>query len=171
VEGPHLYGAEQPYLPLAARPDLFVFQTEPLSHDLKVTGHPTVELWISSDAADADFVAKLIDVYPPSLDCPRGFALGVSEGIQRAKFRNGFEKPELMIPGQRYLVRVELRPLANLFKQGHRLRVDVTGSSWPHFDVNTHTGRNPSDDPERRTACHTIYHEKEHPSRILLPVS
>ncbi|MSS73755.1 MAG: CocE/NonD family hydrolase, partial [Candidatus Latescibacteria bacterium] len=171
AEGPHLYDAEPPYLPLSARPDLIVFQTAPLPSDLKVTGHPIVELWVSADVPDADFVAKLIDVYPPSPDAPRGFALGVSEGIQRAKFRDGFEKPEMMVPGQRVRVRVELRPLSNLFRQGHRLRIDVTSSSWPHFDVNTHTGRNPSEDFERRVAHLTIHHEKGRPSRVLLPVS
>ena len=171
VEGPHLHSAEPPYLPLSARHDVLVFQTEPLSHDLEVTGHPAVELWISTDVPDTDFVAKLIDVYPPSADYPQGFALGLSEGIQRAKFRNGFDKPELLTPGQLYQVRIEMRPLANLFEQGHRLRVDITSSSWPNFDVNTHTGRNPSEDYEARVAHNTIYHEKAHSSRILLPIA
>ena len=171
VEGPHLHGCEPPYLPLCARHDVIVFQTEPLAHDLAVTGHPVVELWISTDAPDTDFVAKLIDVYPSSPAFPNGFALGVSEGIQRAKFRNSLEKPELLEPGQRYQMRIEMRPLANLFKQGHRLRLDITSSSWPHFDVNTHTGRNPSEDWERRVAVNTVYHEREHASRILLPIA
>lgn len=170
VEGPHLFGVEPPYLPLCSRNDVVVFQTEPLEHDLEVTGHPVVELWVSTDAPDADFVAKLIDVYPPSEDYPCGFALGVSEGVRRAKFRNGFEQPEPLTPGEIYRIRIELRPLSNLFRAGHRLRVDLTSSSFPHFDVNTHTGRNPSDDYERRIAQHTIYLEKGHPSRILLPV-
>ena len=169
VEGPHLCGAKPPYLPLESRQDVLVFQTGPLARDVEVTGHPVVELWVSSDAPDTDFVAKLIDVYPPSPACARGFALGVAEGIQRAKFRNGFERPELLTPGRTYLVRIEMRPLANLFKKGHRLRVEITSSSWPHFDVNTHTGRNPSEDYERRAALNTVYHEREHASRILLP--
>jgi putative CocE/NonD family hydrolase len=170
VEGRHLWGVEPPYLPLASRSDLLVSQTAPLDEDLEVTGHPVVELWVSTDAVDADFVAKLIDVYPPSRDFPHGFALAVAEGIQRAKFRNGFEKPELLTPGRPHLIRIDLRPLSNLFLKGHRLRVDVTSSSFPHFDVNTHTGRNPSEDYERRIAHHAIHHEKGCPSRILLPV-
>ena len=171
VEGPHLYGCKPPYLPLSSRDDVLVFQTEPLSEEIEVTGHPTVELWISSDAPDTDFVAKLIDVYPSSEDYPHGFALGISEGIQRAKFRNSFNKPELLKPGEIYQVRVQMRPLSNLFKQGHRIRVDICSSSCPHFDVNTHTGRNPSLDRERRIAHNTIYHDKDHPSCILLPVA
>jgi putative CocE/NonD family hydrolase len=168
-EGNHLWFSQDPKLPLTARHDVVLFQTEPLEKDLEITGHPIVELWFSTDGADADFVAKLVDVYPPSADDPDGFALAVSEGIQRAKFRDGFENPSLLVPGQVYHLRVEMRPLSNLFKKGHRLRVDITGSSFPHFDVNTHTGRNPSEDHERRVAHHTIHHHKEHPSRILLP--
>ena len=169
VEGPHLHGCTPPFLPLAARPDVLVFQTEPLAEDLIVAGHPVVELWISSDAVDTDFVAKLIDVCPNSVETPGGFALGVSEGVQRAKFRNGLERPELLNPGETVLVKVLLRPLANRFLKGHRLRLDVTSSSWPHFDVNTQTGRNPSTDYERRVAVNTIHHSPQHPSRLVLP--
>ena len=170
VEGPPLPGATEPYLPLSARNDVLVFQTEPLPDDLEVAGHPVLEVWLSSDAPDADLVAKLVDVYPPSPACPAGFALGVSEGIQRARFRGGCERPELVVPGETVLVRVALRPVANLFRRGHRLRVDIAGSSWPHFDVNTHTGRNPSEDWEQRVAHHTLHHTPDRPSRILLPV-
>ncbi len=170
VEGPHLYGCRPPHLPLSARHDVLVFQTEPLEEDLVVAGHPVVELWIASDAPDTDFVAKLIDVYPPSNDYPAGFALGVSEGVQRAKFRHGFEQPELLEPGEVTALRVLLRPLANRFLRGHRLRLDVTSSSWPHLDVNTHTGRNPSADFERRVATNTIFHCAPHPSALILPV-
>ena len=170
VEGPHLHDAKPPYLPLSARPDLRLFQTDPLPGDLKVVGHPSVDLYVSVDAPDADLVVRLIDVYPPSPAFPQGFALAVSEGIQRAKFRNGCARPERLIPGHVYRIRVDLRPLANLFRKGHRLRLDVTGSSWPHFDVNTHTGGNPSEDAERRVAHLTIHHDRERPSRLLLPV-
>jgi putative CocE/NonD family hydrolase len=169
IEGPHLHGAQPPYLPMEARQDVLSFQTEPLAGDLEVVGQPVVELWLTCDALDTDVVVKLIDVYPPSPASPRGFALGLSEGIQRAKFRNGYERPELLRPGQPTQVRIELRAVANLFRQGHRLRLDITSSSWPHFDVNTHTGRNPSEDPERRIAHNTVHHSAEHPSRILLP--
>ena len=171
VEGPHLHGCEPPYLPLAARGDVLVFETEPLDEDLVAVGHPVVELWISSDAPDTDFVAKLVDVYPPSPDYPAGFALGVSEGIQRAKFRHGCAQAELLTPGEVVLVRVLLRPLANRFVRGHRLRLDLTSSSWPHFDPNTHTGRNPAEDYERRVALNTIHHCAKYPSRLLLPLS
>jgi putative CocE/NonD family hydrolase len=169
MEGCHLYGVDEPFLPLESRRDVLVFQTEPLADDLKAVGHPVVELWVCSDAPDCDFVAKIVDLYPPSEDHPLGFAVGISEGIQRAKFRNGNENPELMSPGEVYQIRIEMRPLANLFKIGHRIRLDLTSSSWPHFDINTHTGRNPSEDHERRIAHNTIFHEKNSASRLLLP--
>ena len=169
MEGYHLYGIDEPFLPLESRHDVLVFQTEPLAKDFKLVGHPAVELWVCSDAPDCDFVAKLVDLYQPSEDHPQGFAVGVSEGIQRAKFRNDNRRPELMDPGEVCLIRIEMRPLANLFKRGHRIRLDITSSSWPHFDINTHTGRNPSEDPERRVAHHTIFHEKNAASRLLLP--
>jgi predicted acyl esterase len=171
VEGPHLCGCEAPFLPLAARDDVLVFETAPLEEDLLVVGHPTLELWVCSDAPDTDFVAKLVDVYPTSPDYPGGFALAVSEGVQRAKFRHGFERAELLTPGEVVLVRVLLRPLANRFVRGHRLRLDVCSSSWPHFDVNTHTGRNPSADHERRVAINTVCHSRAYPSRLLLPIA
>ena len=171
VEGPHLYGCQPPYRPLNARADVLTFQTDPLTDDIEVTGHPIVELWIESDAPDTDFVAKLIDVYPSSKDYPAGLALGVTEGIQRAKFRDGFEEPKLLSRGQVYLIRVRMRPVSNRFRQGHRIRIDITSSGWPHFDVNTHTGRNPSLDYERRVARNTVYHDHERQSRVLLPVA
>jgi hypothetical protein len=147
-----------------------VFQTDPLAADLPVAGQPVVELWVSSDAPDADFIVKLIDVYPSSVDYPLGFALGVSEGIRRGKFRNSFETAELMEPGNIYRVQVDLRAVANVFAAGHRVRVDITGSSWPHVDTNTHTGGNPAEDYDTRAACHTVHHDASHPARLLLPV-
>ena len=171
VEGPHLFGCTPPYLPLAARHDIVVFQTDALSSDVEVVGHPVVELWFASDAPDTDFVAKLIDVYPPSAAYPNGIALGVSEGVQRAKFRNGLDAPALLDAGHVYRLRIRLRPLANRFTQGHRLRLDITSSSWPHFEVNTQTGRNPSSDWDRRLAVNTIYHQSQYASRLLLPVA
>jgi uncharacterized protein len=169
VAGPHLHGEQPPYLPLEARQDLLAFQSAPLASDLEVVGQPVLELWILAEAPDVDLSVRLIDLYPPSPACSRGFALGISEGMQRAKFRGGYEHPEPILPGQPTLLRVELRAVANLFRAGHCLRLDVTGSSWPHFDVNTHTGRNPSDDAHRHVAHVTVLHSPGHPSRLLLP--
>ena len=92
------------------------------------------------------------------------------EGILRARFRQGYERPVLLTPGEPALLRVELRAVSNLFRAGHRLRVDIHRQRWPHFDVNTHTGRNPSADTERRRAQVSVHHSEAHPSRLLLPI-
>jgi len=89
-------------LPLAARQDVLVFQTPPLDRDVEVTGPLTVKLWISSSAQSTDFTAKLIDVYPPNEDYPEGYAMNLADGILRTHYRNGFEKREMMKPGEAY---------------------------------------------------------------------
>jgi putative CocE/NonD family hydrolase len=170
TEGPHLHDVRPPYFPLAARSDVLVFQTEPLPAAVTVAGQPWADVWLSSDAVDADVVVKLVDVYPPSAAHPHGFALAVSEGVLRAKFRGGFESMELMEPGEVYRLNVDLRAVANVFAAGHRIRLDVAGSSWPHADTNTHTGRNPATDDETRVARHTVHHDAARPSVLVLPV-
>ena len=122
-----------------------VFQTEPLTEDVEVTGPISVNLWVSSSAVDTDFTAKLLDVYPPTQDYPEGYALNLTDGILRAKFRDSWEKPELLEPGRVYSVTIQLLPTSNLFARGHRVRLDVSSSNFPRFDVNGNTGENPGD--------------------------
>ncbi len=98
-EDPRFLGSTPPYLPLASRPDVLVWQSEPLARDLEVTGPVTVTLWVSSDAPDTDVTAKLIDVYPPSADYPFGFAMNLTDSILRLRYRNG-GRPEPLTPGQ-----------------------------------------------------------------------
>ena len=100
------YGSSAPFLPLASRPDVLVFQTEPLTEDTEVTGPISVRLWISSTAVDTDFTAKLLDIYPPSDDYPEGYALNLTDGILRAKFRDSWEEPELLEPDVIYPVTI-----------------------------------------------------------------
>jgi len=127
-------------LPLSTRNDILVFQTSPLDEDLEVVGPVTVKLFVSSSAPDTDFTAKLVDVYPPSADYPAGFDLNLTDGIVRARYRKSLEKAELMKPGEVTEVSIELYPTANLFKKGHRVRLDVSSSNFPRFDVNPNTG-------------------------------
>ena len=169
-ESNHFYGCRPPYLPLAARPDVLVFQTEPLEEDLEVTGPISVRLWIDSSAADTDFTAKLLDVYPPSQDYPEGYALNLTDGIFRCKFRNSWEEPELMEPGEVYAVTIELMPTSNLFLAGHRIRLDVSSSNFPRFDVNGNTGENPGRSPVKVSAKNQVYHDAERPSHVMLPI-
>ena len=169
-ESEEFFGSEEPYLPLATRPDVLVFQTEPLVEDLEVTGPVSVQLWISSSAVDTDFTAKLVDVYPPSEDFPEGYALNLTDGILRVKFRDSWERTELMEPGKVYQIELGLLPISNLFVKGHRIRLDISSSNFPRFDVNGNTGENPGTSPVRITALNSVYHDETRPSHILLPV-
>jgi uncharacterized protein len=167
--GEHIWNW-QPAIPLSARNDVLVFQTEPLANDLEVTGEIAVKLWISSSAVDTDFTAKLIDVYPPSPDFPGGFDLNIGDGICRARFRESLKHERLMEPGKIYELTVRLYPTSNVFKKGHRIRVDVSSSNFPRFDLNPNTGEPLNDHRRMITAVNTVYHHREHPSHILLPV-
>jgi putative CocE/NonD family hydrolase len=169
-ESEEFFGSEEPYLPLASRPDVLVFQTEPLVDCLEITGPVSVQLWISSSAVDTDFTAKLVDVYPPSEDYPEGYALNLTDGILRVKFRNSWERTELMEPGTVYQVEVSLLPISNLFAKGHRIRLDISSSNFPRFDVNGNTGENPGTSPLRITALNSVYHDETRQSYVLLPV-
>lgn len=109
-------------LPLAARPDVLVFQTQALDREVEVTGPLVVNLWVSSNATDTDFTAKLVDVYPPNKDYPNGVEFNVADGIIRARYRDSWEKATLMKPGQVYKVSLELYPTSLRFGKGHRIR-------------------------------------------------
>ena len=163
------FGAHET-LPLAARPDVVVFISEPLERDMEVTGPLTANLWISSSALDTDFTVKLIDVYPPSADYPDGYALNLTDSIMRARFRDSFTKPELMTPGEVYQLSFPLYPVSNVFKQGHRIRVDVSSSNFPRFDVNPNSGGVLGEPGPIVVADNTIHHDAERPSHLVLPV-
>lgn len=169
VGGAHVWNWQQP-LPLSARNDIVVFQSEPLAQDLEVTGELAVELWASSTALDTDFTAKLIDVYPPTADFASGFQLNIGDGILRARFRNSLSKEELMKPGESYKFTIRLYPTSNVFKKGHRVRVDISSSNFPRFDVNPNTGEPLNRHRRWETAVNTIHHNQRYPSRIILPV-
>jgi uncharacterized protein len=167
--GDHVWNWQVP-MPLSARNDVVVFQTAPLEEDLEVTGEIAVELWASSSAVDTDFTAKLIDVYPASPDYPGGFDLNIGDGILRARFRDSLSEETLMEPGKPYKFTIKLYPTSNVFKKGHRIRVDISSSNFPRFDVNPNTGEPLNRHRRMQTAVNTIHHSAEFPSRIILPV-
>ena len=141
VEDPAFFGCRTPGLPLKARRDVVSFETEPLEADLIVAGDVTVRLTVSTDAPDTDFTAKLIDVHPPSLDYPRGYAMILTDGIFRVRFRDGHETPRLVDPEEGpFEITITPFATANRFLRGHRLRLDVSSSNFPKFDVNPNTG-------------------------------
>ncbi|MFD3921173.1 CocE/NonD family hydrolase [Streptomyces sp. NPDC058595] len=144
-------------LPLASRPDVLTFETEPLERDVVVAGPVVARLAVSSSAADTDFAVKLVDVHPPSADYPAGFAMNLTDGILRCRYRDSFETPSSLAPGRIYDVRVEAPDTANLFARGHRIRVDISSSNFPRFDVNSGTGGAETTDRRRVTATNRVF--------------
>jgi hypothetical protein len=169
-EGPQVFGAREPYRPLDERPDVLSFATAPLDRDIEIAGPVSARLWIASDCPDTDFTAKLIDVHPPGADYPHGFAMNLTEGLLRLHYRDSWEKPELMTPGQVYAITIELFPVGNLFVAGHRLRLDISSSNFPHFDVNPNSGEPEGSMEHPRIAENRVFVDRERPSHIVLPV-
>jgi putative CocE/NonD family hydrolase len=158
-------------LPLSERPDVLVFRTEPLGEDVEVTGTVVVNLWVSSDAPDTDFTAKLIDEIPPNADYPLGFDLNLGDSILRMRYRDGLDHPAgPMAPDRVYRATITLYPTSNVFKAGHRIRVDVSSSNYPRFDVNPNTGAPLGVGRVRRAALNTLHHDAAHPSHVVLPI-
>ncbi|MEN6548002.1 MAG: CocE/NonD family hydrolase [Armatimonadia bacterium] len=157
-------------LPLSARQDVLCFQTPPLEEDVVVAGPLVVKLYVQTDGLDTDFTAKLIDVYPPGPNYPDGCALNIADSILRLRFRDGFEQEALAEPGKVYEISFELYPTANRFVKGHRIRVDVSSSNYPRFDVNPNTGGTLGVDRRMRVAENVVWHCRGRESCILLPV-
>jgi putative CocE/NonD family hydrolase len=146
-----------------ARKDVLVYTSEPLTHDLRIAGPLKVMLTVSSSAPDTDLVARLVDVLPD------GRALNIQEGALRLRYRDGVP-PKLLEPGARYSVSVDLRSIAYRVAQGHRLRLDVTSSSFPRLERNLNTGRNNYEETEARVATNNLHHGPEERAWIELPV-
>ena len=169
-EGERFFGSTVPGRALADRPDVLMFQTEPLTGAVELTGPITVKLWISSDCPDTDFTTKLVDVYPPNADYPEGFAMNLCHGILRVRYRDSWEQPALMTPGTIYPITIEMFPTSNLFGAGHRIRLEVASSNFPHFDVNPNTGEPEARATAMRVATNRIYLDRGRPSHVILPV-
>ena len=160
-----------PYMPLRARRDVLVFETEPLAEDMTVVGPITVVLHASSNRTDTDFTAKLIDVYPSSADWPGGFDLNLTDAIVRGRYRATRERAVMLTPGTVYPFTIEPFPTANVFKKGHRIRVDISSSNFPRFDVNPNTGEPLGRNRRMVTADNTVHHSARYPSHIILPLA
>jgi len=156
--------------PLSARDDILVFQTPPLESNIEVTGRLIVKLWASSNAPDTDFTAKLIDVYPPNKDFAGGVDLNIADSIVRARYRHGPGKAEFLQPGQPEEFTIEMYPTSLVFQRGHRIRLDISSSNFPRFDVNPNTAEPLNGNRRWQVAENTVYMDARHPSRIVLPV-
>ena len=170
VTAPSVHGAPPPYLPLAARPDVLVFATPPLEREVEIAGTVRLAVTLETDAPDIDLTAKLIDWCPPNADYPKGFAMNLTDGILRLRYRDDWRSPSLLEPGRRYEVAVELLPVAARFLPGHRIRLDISGSNFPKFDVNPQTGEPEGRARGHRTAETRIFLGGEAPARLSLPV-
>lgn len=163
------YDKSYPYdqRPLESRRDVIVFTSEPLETDVEVTGEIVAELYVSSTAKDTDFSFTLCDVHPDGKSINLH---GLDAGYLRMRYRNGFEKQELMKPGEVYKISIGQVYTSNLFKKGHRIRVYITSSKAPHYDPNPNTGTEIATEKNLMPATNTIHHSKHYPSKILLPV-
>jgi len=146
------------------RQDVLVYTTPALEQAVEITGPLEAVLYVSSSAVDTDFSVKLVDVYPD------GVAYNLQEGILRARYREGFERKVLMKPGEVYQLRINLHATSNYFAAGHRIRLEVSSSSFPRFDRNLNTGGNNYDETTWVVARNTIHHSAKYPSHLVLPV-
>jgi len=170
VEAADFFGCQPPYLPLASRPDVLVFQTAPLTEPVQVVGPIEADLWVATDGPDTDFTAKLVDVHPPSADYPGGYAMILTDGILRLRYAEDPTTPRLRQPGEMVRARITLFPTANLFLPGHRIRLDVSSSNFPKFDVNPNTGEREGLARRRRVAVNTVFVDADRPSKLTLPL-
>jgi len=146
------------------RSDILVYTTPPLLEDTEVTGFIESVLYVSSDAKDTDFTLKLIDVYPD------GKAYNLDETIQRARYREGYDREVMMEKDKIYEMKLTPLSTSNTFFKGHSIRIEITSSNFPRFDRNLNTGGNNFDESKGITAQNAIHHSTQYPSRVILPI-
>jgi len=152
---------------VAARPDVLRYATTPLEEDTEVTGPIRLHLWAATTAPDCDFTAKLVDIFPD------GHARNLTDGVLRARYRLGTEAAHPIVPGEPTLYEIDLWATSNRFRSGHRIGLEVASSNFPRFDRNPQTGgdsNNGDAAAELRPAMQTVFHDREHPSRLVLPI-
>lgn len=140
------------------------YTSEPLTEAVEITGTIGVTLYVGSDAKDTDFSVKLIDVHAD------GTAFNIDETIQRARFREGYDKEVFMEPGEVYELEITPMSTSALIDEGHRIRIEISSSSFPRFARNLNTGGNNWEDEEGVVAHNLVHHSTEHPSQIRLPI-
>jgi putative CocE/NonD family hydrolase len=152
--------------PVEARADVLCFTGPVLADPLEVTGHVSLTLFVASSAVDTDFMGKLVDVHPD------GTAINLCEGMLRCRYRNSLSVPEPLAPGRVYELTLDLSVTSNVFRPGHRIRLDVTSSNFPRYDRNPNTGGVVAAAGPRDVvvAENTVYHGATRPSRLSLPV-
>jgi uncharacterized protein len=146
------------------RDDILCYTTPELKEDLEVTGPLQLHLFAATSARDTDFTAKLIDVYPD------GHAYNVADGIIRARYRKSYLKEEFITPEEINEYVINLETTSQLFRKGHKIRIDISSSNFPEYDRNMNTGNPPGDDALGIIAKQRIFHQSDYPSFIDLPI-
>ncbi|MEM9809796.1 MAG: CocE/NonD family hydrolase [Pseudomonadota bacterium] len=147
------------------RPDVLIYETAPLTEAVDVTGPVSVHLFVSSDAPDTDFTAKLMDVYPD------GRSFNIVDNLQRMRWRDGYEAPQFMEPGKVYPVTIDLQATSNVFLEGHKIRVEISSSNFPRFSRNLNTGEDNHLTTATATARNVVHRGDTYASHILLPIN
>lgn len=150
--------------PIERRDDVLCYTSPPLAQDLEITGPLELFLYAATSARDTDFTAKLVDVYPS------GHAIHIAEGIIRCRYRSGLDRIDPPEPGEAARYRVELAATSNVFRRGHRLRLEISSSNFPRFDRNLNTGDDCATGTRMEVARQTVLHSAAYPSHLLLPV-
>ena len=150
--------------PVEMRGDVLCYTSAPLEADLEVTGPIRLVLYAATDGPDTDWTAKLVDV------SPTGYAKNLCDGIIRARYRESLTNPALLAADQIYEYTIEVGVTGNVFRSGHRIRVEISSSNFPRFDRNPNTGHELGMDAEMRVARQTVVHTPAYPSHIVLPV-
>jgi len=150
--------------PVEMRSDVLCYTSAPLTEDREVTGPVTIVLYAATDGPDTDWTVKLVDVFPS------GYAMNLCDGILRARYREDRSRPSPLEPGKVYRYDIEVGVTGNVFRKGHRIRVEISSSNFPRFDRNPNTGHRFGRDADLRVAHQTVFHDRVHPSHILLPV-
>src|SRR5580698_10602 len=148
---------------METRDDILVYSTGPLKEGIEVTGSVDVTLYVSSDAKDTDFTVKLIEVMPD------GTAYNIDENIQRARYRDGYDKPPVWMEKDKvYKVTFQPMETSDYFAPGHELRIEVSSSNFPRYDRNLNTGGNNYDESTGVIAHNQVHHSAQYPSSITL---
>jgi len=148
----------------STRNDLLAFTTAPFDKEMEITGPMTATLFAATDALDTDWNVMLLDVYPD------GRVMRIQDGVARARFHEGFDKPKLLVPGTAYEYKIDMWYTGIVIPAGHRLRVTVASAAFPKYDRNLNTGGDNERDSKFVSAHQRVLHDSAHPSRVRLPV-
>jgi hypothetical protein len=150
--------------PIEQREDVLIFTSPPLLKEMEITGPISVTLYAASSARDTDFTATLVDVFPD------GYAQTIQDGIIRARYRESYNNPTLIEPGEIYQYTIDLWATSYVINTGHRIRVEISSSNFDRYDRNPNTGGDFGMSAATMVAEQTIYHNATYPSHLILPV-